>query len=104
MKNNVETAIPGLCKISYFLFSLPLQEITTLQAKETVDRVHNQAVKLTCGGKQINPNIYCLYIDFLKTQILIHLTYLGVARYMRFKENHPNRTLIDSWVTKRIQK
>ena len=84
-------------------YALPLQEIATRQAKEPIDRVQNQAVKLICGGMRSTPIAACEIdaniepLDLRRKRSVLQ----GVERYRRFEENHPNRTLVDSWVPNR---
>ena len=84
-------------------YALPIQEIATKQAKEPVDRIQNQAVKLICGGTRTTPIAACEIdsniepLDLRRKRSVLQ----GVERYRRFEENHPNRRLVDTWVPNR---
>ena len=40
-------------------YFLPIQEIATKQAKEPIDRIQDQVVKLICGGTRTTPITAC---------------------------------------------
>ena len=81
-------------------YALPIQEIATKQAKEPVDRIQNQAVKLICGGTRTTPIAACEIdsniepLDLRRKRSVLQ----GIERYRRFEDNHPNRKLVDTWV------
>ena len=87
-------------------YALPLQNIASKQATQTLDRVQNQAAKLICVGMRSTPIAACEIdaniepMDLRRERSLLE----GVERYRRLEEDHPNRTLVDSWMPiKRLQ-
>ena len=87
-------------------YALPLQTIASKQATQALDRVQNQAVKLICGGMRSTPIAACEIDSNIEPMDIRRERSLreGVERYRRLEDDHPNKSLVDSWTPiKRLQ-
>ena len=80
-------------------YCLPLQNICSNSAQNTINKIQNQAVRHISGGMKSTPIAACEIhtniepLDLRREASVVEM----VERYKRLDNHHPNKYLIDSW-------
>ena len=80
-------------------YNIVLQNVCSRAAKQNVDRIQNQALRLICGGMRSSPTSAC-EISANVEPLEIRRKKAALDRYERAKRmesSHPCRVLVDKW-------
>ena len=80
-------------------YNLPLQSIASETTQSTLDRVESQAVHFISGGMRSTPTAAC-HIDTNIEPLKLRreaAVVEAVERYRREDEDHPNKTIVETW-------
>ena len=97
-KNTLRSLYLGYTR-SVIDYNIVLQNVCSRAAKQNVDRIQNQALRLICGGMRSSPTAACeISANVEPLEIRRKKAALDLyERAKRMEPSHPCRVLVDKW-------